>query len=264
VRADGITILPRGTQGLPAGSDVKVNLYRNMEEINNTILAIGSHDVTIDILAQYLAEKNRRLASANVGSMGGLVALSRGECHLAGSHLLDPESGEYNIRYVQEIMTDLPVKIIALVGRQQGLLVAKGNPKGIKVLEDLARKDVNYINRQGGAGTRVLLDYHLRLLNISVDHINGYFNEEYTHLGVAAAILSGRADCGLGIAAAAHALDLDFIPLYQERYDLVIPLSYYHDQLLEPLFDILTDPSFRNTILTLPGYDVEKIGQEIL
>jgi putative molybdopterin biosynthesis protein len=264
VRADGITILPRGTQGLPAGSEVKVNLYRNMDEIDKTILAIGSHDVAIDILAQYLAEKNRRLTSANVGSMGGLVALSRGECHLAGSHLLDPESGEYNVKYVRQILTDLPVKIIVLVGRQQGLLVAKGNPKAIKSLEDLVRNDVNYINRQGGAGTRVLLDYHLRLLNISGDQINGYSNEEYTHLAVAAAILSGRADCGLGIAAAAHALDLDFIPLYQERYDLVIPLSYYQDQLLEPLIDLLTDPRFRNSILTLPGYDVEKMGQVIL
>jgi putative molybdopterin biosynthesis protein len=264
VRADGITILPRGTQGLPAGSEVTVNLYRNIDEIDNTILAIGSHDVTIDILAQFLAEKNRRLTSANVGSMGGLVALSRGECHLAGSHLLDPDSGEYNIKYVRQILSDLPVKIIVLVGRQQGLLVAKGNPKGIRVLEDLVRKDVKYINRQSGAGTRVLLDYHLRLLNISVDQIKGYLNEEYTHLGVAAAILSGRADCGLGIAAAAHALELDFIPLYQERYDLVIPLTYFQDQLLEPLFDILTDPSFRNSILSLPGYDVEKMGQEIL
>ncbi len=264
VRADGITILPRGTQGLPAGSEVKVNLYRNLDEINNTILAIGSHDVTIDILAQYLAEKNRRLTSANVGSMGGLVALSRGECHLAGSHLLDPESGDYNIKYVRQVLTNLPVKIIVLVGRQQGLIVAKENPKGIFSLQDLVRKDVNYINRQSGAGTRVLLDYHLGLLNISIDQITGYLNEEYTHLAVAAAILSGRADCGLGIAAAAQALDLDFIPLYQERYDLVIPLSYYQDQLLEPLFEILSDPSFRSAVSDLPGYEVENMGQEIL
>ena len=141
---------------------------------------------------------------------------------------LDPESGEYNIKYVHQILPDLPVKIIVLVGRQQGLMVAKGNPKEIISLEDLARKDVSYINRQSGAGTRVLLDYHLRLLEISADQIiKGYQHEEYTHLAVAAAIASGRADCGLGIAAAAQALDLDFIPLYQERYDLIIPLRYY-------------------------------------
>lgn len=264
VRADGIAILPRGTQGLPAGSEVKVSLYRHPDEIENTIFAIGSHDITIDILAQFLAAKNRRLTSANVGSMGGLVALSRGECHLAGSHLLDPESGQYNLKYINQILPNLPVKIIVLVGRQQGLLVAKGNPKAIISLEDLSRSEVSYINRQNGAGTRVLLDYHLRLLNISPVSIKGYGYEEYTHLGVAAAIASGRTDCGLGIAAAAQALGLDFVPLYQERYDLVIPLRYYDDQLLEPLFDILTDPDFQNTVANLPGYSVEQMGKEVL
>ncbi len=263
VRADGISILPRGTQGLPAGSEVMVNLYRSPSEIENTIFAIGSHDITIDILGQYLAAKNRRLTSANVGSMGGLVALSRGECHLAGSHLLDPESGEYNLKYVRQYLPNLPVKIIALVGRQQGLMVAKGNPKGIISLRDLPREDVSYINRQSGAGTRVLLDYHLRLLDIPVDAIKGYHNEEYTHLAVAAAIKSGRADCGLGIAAAAQALELDFVPLYQERYDLVIPLIYYRNPLLEPLLDILIDPEFKKTVASLPGYNVEMMGQEI-
>ncbi|MFZ0534304.1 MAG: molybdopterin biosynthesis protein, partial [Anaerolineales bacterium] len=229
VRADGITILPRGTQGLPAGSEVNVNLYRHPNEIENTIFAIGSHDITIDILAQFLSAKNRRLTSANVGSMGGLVALGRGESHLAGSHLLDPESGEYNIKYVRQILPDLPVKIIVLVGRQQGLMVSEGNPKEIMSLKDLTRNDISYVNRQSGAGTRVLLDYHLRLLKIPFDSIKGYQHEEYTHLAVAAAIASGRADCGLGIAAAAQALGLDFIPLYQERYDLVIPQRYYDD-----------------------------------
>jgi putative molybdopterin biosynthesis protein len=264
VRADGITVLPRGTQGLPAGSEVMVNLYRHPDEIEKTIFAIGSHDITIDILAQFLSVKNRRLTSANVGSMGGLVALSRGECHLAGSHLLDPESGEYNIKYVNQILANLPTKIIALVGRQQGLMVAKGNPKGIFSLEDLTRPDVSYINRQSGAGTRVLLDYHLRLLSISSVSIRGYQNEEYTHLAVAAAVASGRADCGLGIEAAAQALELDFIPLYQERYDLVIPQSYYESQLLEPLFDILKDRDFQNTVASLAGYNITQMGKVIL
>ncbi|OGO60655.1 MAG: hypothetical protein A2032_06535 [Chloroflexi bacterium RBG_19FT_COMBO_49_13] len=264
VRADGITILPRGTQGLPAGSEVNVHLYRHPNEIENTIFAIGSHDITIDILAQYLSAKNRRLTSANVGSMGGLVALSRGECHLAGSHLLDPETGEYNIKYVHQILRDVPMKIIVLVGRQQGLLVAKGNPKKVSSLEDLVRDDVTYINRQSGAGTRVLLDYHLRLSGIPVDSIKGYRNEEYTHLAVAAAIASGRADCGLGIEAAAQALDLDFIPLYQERYDLIIPQIYYDSQLLKPLFDTLTERDFQNTVANLAGYNVEQMGKVIL
>jgi putative molybdopterin biosynthesis protein len=163
VRADGITIIPRGTQGLPAGSEVQVNLYRHPADIDNTIFAIGSHDITIDILAQFLAGKNRRLTSANVGSIGGLVALSRGECHLAGSHLLDPETGEYNLKYVRQVLPDVPIKIIVLVGRRQGLMVAHGNPKAITSLDDLPRQEITYINRQSGAGTRVLLDYHLKI-----------------------------------------------------------------------------------------------------
>jgi molybdopterin molybdotransferase/putative molybdopterin biosynthesis protein len=264
VRADGITILPRGTQGLPAGSEVNVNLYRHPDEIDKTIFAIGSHDITIDILAQFLAIKNRRLISANVGSMGGLVALSRGECHLAGSHLLDPENGEYNIKYVKQILSNVPTKIIAFVERTQGIMITKGNPKHIKSLEDLTRSDITYQNRQAGAGTRVLLDYKLRLLNIASDSIKGYHNEEYTHLAVAAAIASGRADCGLGIEAAAQALGLDFIPLYQEHYDLVIPQMYYESQLLEPLFEILIAQDFQQSVENLAGYKVEQMGKVIL
>jgi putative molybdopterin biosynthesis protein len=264
VRADGITIIPRGIQGIEAGSEVEVSLYRNPDEIDKTIFVIGSHDITIDIMAQFLAQKNRRLSSANVGSMGGLVALSRGETHLAGSHLLDPESGEYNLKYIRQILPDIPVKLITLVGRQQGLLVAKENPKQIASLIDLNRHDVSYVNRQNGAGTRVLLDYQLRRLGISSEDIKGYQHEEYTHLSVAAAIASGRADCGLGIAAAAQALNLGFIPLFQERYDLVIPKKYYEDDLLKPLFELLNDPEFKATVSKLPGYNIDQMGQEIL
>ncbi|MFZ2096550.1 MAG: molybdopterin biosynthesis protein [Anaerolineales bacterium] len=264
VRADGITILPRGTQGLPAGSEVEVKLYRHPDEIEHTIFAIGSHDLTMDILAQFLAAENRRLTSANVGSLGGLVALSRGESHLAGSHLLDPESGEYNLKYIQQVLPNLPVKVIVLVERQQGLIVPKGNPKHILSLKDLVREDIGYINRQNGAGTRVLLDYHLRLSGIPAGSIRGYEQEEYTHLAIAAAIASGRADCGLGIAAAAQALDLDFVPLYQERYDLVIPRQYFESPLLEPLLRILSDPEFKQAVVSLPGYNIDQMGQEIL
>jgi putative molybdopterin biosynthesis protein len=177
---------------------------------------------------------------------------------------LDPESGEYNIKYVQEIISNLPVKIITLVGRQQGLLVAKGNPKRIISLQDVTRNDVSYINRQSGAGTRVLFDYHLRQSGLSSDRIQGYQNEEYTHLGVAAAIASERGDCGLAIEAAAQALGLDFIPLYQERYDLVIPLSYYESQLLKPLLELLNNQDFKNSVASLPGYNTAEMGRVIL
>ncbi|MEE9187809.1 MAG: molybdopterin biosynthesis protein, partial [Anaerolineales bacterium] len=161
VRADGLVLLPRGSQGMPAGSDLEVRLYRSPEEIDRTIFATGSHDITLDILAQFLFGAQRRLAAANVGSIAGLVALSRHEAHLAGAHLLDPETGEYNLPYVSQYLPDVPVRIIALVGRSQGLLIRKGNPKRIQSLGDLTREDVTFVNRQRGAGTRLLLDYQL-------------------------------------------------------------------------------------------------------
>jgi putative molybdopterin biosynthesis protein len=260
VRADGLALLPRGSQGESAGAKVKVQLYRPLHELERTIFAIGSHDMTLDLIAQLLAQHNRRLASANVGSLGGLVALRRGEAHLAGSHLLDPETGEYNLTYIRQYLPDTPVKVVGLVGRQQGLILPKGNPLGIHSLEDLNRPDVRFVNRQRGAGTRVLLDYHLGLLGISPTEIHGYEDEEYTHLAVAAAVASGRADCGLGIAAAAQALNMDFISLFAERYDIIIPEEHYAAPLLAPLLDLLQGQVLRDSIAGLPGYDTKTLG----
>jgi putative molybdopterin biosynthesis protein len=263
VHADGVVIIPHGTQGLSAGTAVTVHLYRSAAEIENTIFAIGSHDLTLDVLAQYLAHHDRRLASVNAGSLGGLVALQRGEAHLAGSHLLDPATGEYNLSYIRQYCPGLPVAVFGWVGRKQGLLVRKGNPKQIVSLQDLARPDVTFVNRQRGAGTRVLLDYHLAQLGISVESVQGYQQEEYTHLAVAAAVSSGRVECGLGVAAAAAALDLDFIPLFDEHYELVIPRPYLDSSLLAPLFELAHDPDFRQTILSLPGYDITQMGLHV-
>ena len=260
VRADGIAILPRGTQGLEPGAPIKVRLYRSPYELEQTIFAIGSHDMTLDLVAQFLAERQRRLVSANVGSQGGLVALRRGEAHLAGSHLLDPDTGEYNLPYLKQYLPDTPVEVVTWVGREQGILTRRGNPKGIRGLEDLVRPDVRFINRQRGAGTRILLDYHLGKLGISAARINGYDQEEYTHLAVAAAVASGRADCGLAITASAQALDLDFISLFQERYDLIIPCEYVQGHLLSPLFDLMSDERFRQAVAALPGYDLSQMG----
>ncbi|MGB8981220.1 MAG: molybdopterin biosynthesis protein [Anaerolineales bacterium] len=264
VQADGLALIPRGVQGLEAGAQVEVRLYRSKAEIARTIFCIGSHDLTLDLMSQFLAERDRRLASANVGSQGGLIALRRGEAHLAGSHLLNPETGEYNISYIRQYMPGIPVRVVALVGREQGLMVKRENPKGVKRLDDLTRPEVRFVNRQRGAGTRVLLDYHLNLMTITPERIVGYTQEEYTHLGVAAAIASGRADCGLGIAAAAQALDLDFIPLFQERYDLVIPKQFAESDLLTPLFELLADRRFREAVAQLKGYDVSVMGTTIL
>ncbi|RJP48459.1 MAG: molybdopterin biosynthesis protein [Anaerolineaceae bacterium] len=272
VRADGLLLLPRGEQGAEAGQKVRVRLVRGQSDLDKTIFCIGSHDVILDLLAQFLAEHDRRFVSSNVGSQGGLIALKRGEAHVAGSHLLDPETGEYNLAALRQYLPDVPVKLVALVHREQGLMVRRGNPKGIKGLGDLTRpearaepsRSVRFMNRQRGAGTRVLLDYHLNLMGIPAEGIRGYNQEEYTHLGVAAAVASGRADCGLGIPAAAQALDLDFIPLFHERYDMVVPETYAAGPLLAPLFDVLLGLNFRQAVSALPGYDVKEMGAIIL
>ncbi len=264
VHADGIVILPAGVQGADAGEQVSVSLYRTTAELARTILCIGSHDLILDLLAQYLAEEDRRFVSSNTGSQGGLLALRRRHAHLAGSHLFDPATGEYNVSYVRQYLPDVPVRIMALALRMQGLIVPRANPKSIHTLEDLARPDVRFVNRQRGAGTRVLLDYHLDGLHISPGSIQGYNEQEYTHLGVAAAVAGGRADCGLGIAAAAQALELDFIPLFQERYDLVMPLEHAASELLSPLYRVLGRQDFRSAVMELNGYDVSVMGTVIL
>ena len=261
VRADGIVVLPRGVQGAEAGETVQVRLYRAPAEVERAIFCVGSHDLLLDLLAQFLSGMNRRLVSSNVGSQGGLIALRRGEAHLAGAHLLDPATGTYNLPAIHSYLPGVAVRVVALAERQQGLLVRRGNPLQLTGLADLTRPEVAFINRQPGAGTRVLLDYHLDLKGISLVDIRGYNQVEYTHLGVAAAVASGRADCGLGIAAAARALDLDFLPLFQERYDLVIPLEYAGSELLAPLIALLADANFRSAAAGLPGYDLAHMGK---
>ncbi len=262
VRADGIVRIPRYSEGLQAGQPVTVHLYRSPHEIERTIVAIGSHDLCLDLLGQFLAERapGMRLASANVGSQGGLVALKRGEAHLAGTHLLDPATGEYNVAFVKRYLPETPTLLVTLVGRDQGLMVAPGNPKGIQSMADLARPEVQFVNRQRGAGTRVLLDYELEKLGLKPEQIQGYAREEFTHLAVAAAVASGAADAALGIHSAAQALHLDFIPLTKERYDLAIPKVFYESELLKPLLAVLADPAFRAAVQALPGYDVEPMG----
>jgi len=264
VRADGIVRIPRFSEGVEAGEEVTVELYRDPSEIDRTIVHIGSHDLCLDILSQYLADADRRFSSANAGSLGGLMALRRGDAHLAGSHLLDPATGEYNISYVKQYLPKMPMVLMTFMHREQGLIVAPGNPKEIQGLDDLARDDVRYVNRQRGAGTRVLLDYHLEKLGIRPEKVEGYRREEYTHLAVAVAVQSGAADCGLGIAAAAHALNLDFIPFEKERYDLVIPRTYYESDLLRPLFDLIRGPILRRAVDGLSGYDTTRMGDIVI
>ncbi len=263
VRADGIVRIPRGEQGHEAGAQVMVDLYRSPEAVRRTVVAIGSHDLTLDLLADEMGRRypGRRLSSANVGSLGGLLALGRGEAHFAGSHLLDEETGEYNEPYIRRILPGVPVILLGFVEREQGLIVTRGNPKRICSLADLANPGVVFINRQRGAGTRVLLDYRLRQAGLDPRAIQGYERQEFTHLAVAAAVASGAADCGMGILAAARALDLDFVPLDRERYDLVTSVRFYEDESLGPLLAIIRDPAFAARIEALGGYATPHIGK---
>ncbi len=265
VRADGVIHIPRGQAGLPAESYVQVALLRPRETIARTAIHIGSHDLALDILADQLrrAYPDRFLNSLGVGSMEGLRALARGEAHFAGVHLLDPATGEYNIPAVREILPHLPLAVMRFVKRTQGLLLPRDNPKAIHGLRDLTRGDVSFINRQPGSGSRQLLDYHLRRLGIDPSAIRGYDRVEHSHLAVAAAVKNGIADAGLGILAAARALDLDFIPLFLERYDLVIPLAHLESELLAPLLTVIASADFRQTVAALGGYQVEGMGEII-
>ena len=265
VRADGLLLVPAGVEGHHAGEQVQVQLLRPLPEIERTIVAIGSHDLVIDLAATALrsADPTLTLVSTNVGSLGGLVALRDGLCHLAGSHLLHPATGEFTLPYLDEMMSDRDLAVVRLVHRDQGLLVQPGNPRGITGLADLAGSDLSYVNRQRGAGTRMLLDHELRKLEIDPAQVSGYAREEPTHLAVAAAISAGRADCGLGIMAAARAFDLDFIPVSREPYDLVVETSSLDDPLLAPLWKLLDSPDFHASIEALGGYSIEETGRRI-
>lgn len=266
VRADGIVTIPRFVEGHQAGERVQVELLRPLSSIARNIVAIGSHDMTLDLLADQLHRRDPDLtfSSAHVGSLGGLLALQRGEAHLAGSHLLDEETGDYNSSSVRRLLTDhgIPTLLLGFVERVQGLILPKGNPKVIQAIEDLLRADVLFVNRQRGAGTRVLLDYMLKQRGLNPRQIAGYERQEYTHLAVAAAVKSGVADCGMGILAAARALDLDFVPLFHERFDLVIPRLHYESELLAPLLALLReqDSPFRRAVQQLGGYQTGRMG----
>jgi putative molybdopterin biosynthesis protein len=261
VRADGLLVVPADLEGHHAGEEVSVRLLRGVGEIERTIVATGSHDLVLDLAASALRERDPRLtlASSNVGSLGGLTALRDGLCHVAGSHLLDPETGEYTLPYVERLLPGREVSIVRLVHREQGLIVAPGNPLALKGVEDLAERGLRYVNRQRGAGTRVLLDHELSRRGISPEAIVGYEREEHTHLAVAAAVAAGRADCGLGLLAAARAFGLDFVPVAHEPYDLV----FETDRILYPLWTLLESESFRSAVTDLGGYDTTEMGRKI-
>ena len=263
--ADGILRIPANLEGLNEHEPVQAELLKAPQAIDNTIVVVGSHDNTLDLLADQIkgAYPHMTLSSSHVGSMGGLMAIKKGACHLAGSHLLDTDDGTYNISYVKRYLPDMGVNVVNLVLRDQGLILAPGNPKGIKGIDDLVREDVSLVNRQGGSGTRILLDYKLAQLQLDPSLIAGYDFEEFTHMSVAVAVLSGTADVGLGIYAAAKALNLDFIPVVTEQYDLIIPDAHFESPNIQRLLETITSREFKERVTLLGGYHTTKTGNII-
>jgi molybdenum cofactor synthesis domain-containing protein len=264
VRADGILRVAPDISGHSEGDRVTVELLTSEKALNHKLLAIGSHDLTIDLLASSIKERSEgriTISSSNIGSMGGLIAIEKGIAHFAGSHLLDTQTGDYNRSYIPRYLKSVPVTLVTMVHRWQGLMIAKGNPKNIQGISDLVRSDVAFINRQAGSGTRILLDYELQKADIDPAGIAGYRSEEYTHMSVAMAVTSGRADVGLGILASAKALNLDFIPVARERYDLVIPTDLLEDERIVLLLEIVRSQRFIEQVLSLGGYEIEETGK---
>ena len=265
MKADGILEVPQGLEGYEAGSEVNVRLLSPMEKLRNSLVVIGSHDPLLDELADMLHVEDASLSMSpsHVGSMGGIMAIRRGEAHMAGCHLLDTADGSYNRSFIKKYFPKGGVKLISCVGRQQGLMVAKGNPFQLQKFADIAKDGVRYVNRQKGSGTRILADYLCTRENVDRASVYGYDREELTHTSVAAQIVSGSADAGMGIYSAAKLYDLDFIPICIEEYDLIIPDHAWDTPMVQKLLAILKSDAFREKILSLGGYTIDTPGQII-
>jgi putative molybdopterin biosynthesis protein len=262
-KAQAVTYIPEDVEGVEQGETVRAELLVHKGDLDRVLVHVGSHDNTLDLLANELMGLSEplRLVSSHAGSMGGLTALKAGSALFAGAHLFDPETGDFNFPFIERYLSGLPVTVVNLAIRHQGLIVAKGNPLSIRGVDDLTRDDVVFINRQRGAGTRILLDHHLKKAGIAPRDVAGYDNEEFTHMAVAVNVLTGAASCGLGIYAAAKALGLDFVPLAHERYDLVIPEAYMDDARIRTLIEIIGKKSVQTKIKAQGGYETDMTGR---
>ena len=265
MKADGILEVPQGLEGFEAGAEVTVRLLSPLEKLRNTLVVIGSHDPLLDEVADmlHLEDSSLFMSSSHVGSMGGIMAIRRGEAHAAGCHLLNTQDGSYNRSFMKKYFPRGDVKLVRCVGRQQGLMVARGNPLNIQKFSDIAAEGVRYVNRQKGSGTRILTDYLCKQENLDTSAIYGYDREELTHTSVAAQIVSGSADAGMGIYSAAKLYGLDFIPICIEEYDLIIPDHAWEAPMVRQLIATLKSDGFRDKILSLGGYTVENPGEII-
>ncbi len=266
VRADGLLLVPAGVEGHSAGTGVRIRLLRSREEIEDSIVVMGSHDIVLDLAASMMRDHDLRasLVSSDTGSLGGLSALRDGLCHVAASHMVDSETGEYTSSFVRQVLAGRDVAVVRLVQRDQGLIVAPGNPLGLRGIEDLGREELRYVNRKRGSATRALLDFELRRLGIDPGSLSGYERQERTPLAVAAAVAAGRADAGLGVLSAARALGLDFVPVAREPYDLVLDLTTMDDPVLRPLWELMASTEFRAAVEALGGYDATEMGRRII
>ncbi|PID72296.1 MAG: molybdopterin biosynthesis protein [Desulfobulbus propionicus] len=264
-RANAMLHIAAASEGESQGSLVPLELLKPRQVVERTLLSTGSHDLSLDLLRDMLQRRTPAcyLASTHVGSLGGIMALQQSMTHIAGSHLLDTATGTYNIPYIKKYLADRAICVITLTHRQQGFIIPKGNPKQIGAIEDLTRKDITFINRQAGSGTRVLLDYELERSGIDPDDIAGYDQDEYTHMAVAVAVLSGKADVGLGIMSAARALDLDFIPVTEERYDLLMDEQHLELPMMQTLLEIIHTRSFQHNLEGMGGYSTRETGNRV-
>lgn len=262
-KAQGMVRIPSHLEGWGTNHEINAELFVNEQDLYNILVCIGSHDNTLDLIKNELMglENPLNLASTHVGSLGGLQAIQQECAHFAGCHLYDPESRDYNFPFLEKYLPGKELRVLNLCIRHQGLIVAKNNPKGINNLRDLTREDVRFINRQRAAGTRILLEDRLKDESIDPREITGYEQEEYTHMAIAVNVATGAVDCGMGILTAAQALDLDFIPIAKERYDLILDAKYLNDQKLETLLNLINNPEFKTKIQNLGGYETYLTGQ---
>lgn len=263
MKADAILEIPQGTEGYEAGERVTVRLLRPEAELDRTLVAIGSHDPLLDELANlmHLENPDIYMSSSHVGSMGGIMAIRRGETHAAGCHLLNEADGTYNTAYLEKYFPNGGLRQVECVGRTQGLMIARGNPLGLQSFGDIARPGVRYVNRQKGSGTRILADYLCRKEGVDPAAVYGYDREEFTHTSVAAQIAAGTADAGMGIYSAARLYDLEFLPVCVEQYDLLIPDYAWDTPAVRQLIRTLKSEAFRARLLELGGYTVEHPGE---